>query len=208
MMQSIDVERQLTRELETKDRQRKNFRVATITLTFLAAGLLAGLIVLGAIHLKQAERCDIMSLKDNDPAAAVSQAPPVSRKRLVVTPVGGIKHSFPQYPNTNITHPSFPSPNTGMCEPGSVYGGQQLDDLNHDYMALMQKALSVSAPAQAGEIGDYYHASLQSVFRCGESMDVGQLELVAACKTGYVVDGESVECDEDGSYGGSASASA
>lgn len=83
-----------------------------------------------------------------------------------------------------------------------------LDHLNHGYMPLMQKALSVSPPGVAGEIRDYYHMSLRSIFRCGESMDFGQLELVSACKSGYVVEGENVECDEGGSYGNSTSASA
>lgn len=118
------------------------------------------------------------------------------------------------YPIGNSTNGTSPAGagegrERGQCDPGSVWGGRELDELNHGYMALMQKALSVSPPGAAGELTDYFHTALRSVFLCGQSMELGQLELVAACRSGYVGEGEEAECDGAGSYGGdSASASA
>lgn len=208
------------RDLEATEEKRKTYLKAVIILTLIAASLLAGLITLGVFHVRLVARCDeLMPQATATSTPAVPEAPSVGRRRRLplVTPVG-IKHARP----TPTHHFPFGNGTQGLngtqgglapdaageqCEPGIVYGGLELDELNHGYMALMQKALSVSPPALEGEVRDYYHTSLRSIFVCGESMDVGQLELVAACKSGYVVDGEDVECDEDGSYGDSASAS-
>lgn len=141
------------------------------------------------------------SSKDTIDAAPL----PVERRTSLVPP---------PYPITNGTNGSSPDAGAGagegreQCEPGSVWGGRELDELDHGYMALMEKALSVSPPGVAGEFTDYFHTALRSVFLCGQSMELGQLELVAACRSGYVGEGEEAECDEGGSYGGdSASAS-
>lgn len=206
------------------EKRRKRYFNAIVVLTLLAAGLLAGLIALGVIHIRYVARCnEFMPPGDMATATLVPEAPPVGRRRrLPLITAVGIKHTRPtstpthHFPFGNGTHGHngtqggiAPDAAAGeQCEPGSVYGGQELDELNHGYMALMQKALSVSTPALDGEVRDYYRASLRSIFVCGESMDVGQLELVAACKTGYVVGGDDVECDEDGSYGDSAAPSA
>ncbi|KAG8160742.1 hypothetical protein KVR01_009006 [Diaporthe batatas] len=58
MMQSIDAERQLVREVELKSMQRKKYLIATIILALLSAGLLAGLIVLSVVHLRHLEQCN------------------------------------------------------------------------------------------------------------------------------------------------------
>lgn len=210
----------LQRELEANEKKRDTYLNALLIVTLIASGLLVGVITLGVLHAQYVARCgDLVPSPGEDMATAtatpaVPEAPPAGRrKRLpLVTPVG-IRHARPtptHFPFGNGTLGGLaPDAADGeQCEAGTVYGGRELDELNHGYMALMQKALSVSPPALAGEVRDYYHTSLQSIFLCGESMDVGQLELVAACKTGYVVDGEDVQCDEGGSYGDSAAPSA
>lgn len=224
MAQTIrDVERQVRREqqvvLDQQAGQIRKQRWAIVVLAFLTSALLASTIALGVIHGRFLQRCPASAGSGlaSDPAVpqAPPLAPPAGRRSmpLVVVPVAARAFSEAPYPvitnSTNGTAAAAPGSSEGRCEPGSVWGGEMLDGLDHGYMPLMQKALSVSPPGLAGDIRDYYHAALRGVFRCGESMELGQLELVAACKTGYVVDGESVECDEGGSYGGnSTSASA
>lgn len=217
MLQHDDIERQrrngaerARQDINRQARIIKWQRVAIGILVFITAGLAASTAVLAFLH---SQGCGA-SLSSSDGVSDTPQAPSVGRRSggLVVVPVQVAGRTTPLYPSqlypitngTNITA----SPGNGQCEPGSVWGGQMLDHLNHGYMPLMQKALSVSPPGVAGEIRDYYHTSLRSVFRCGESMDFGQLELVSACKSGYVVEGKNVECDEGGSYGNSTSASA
>lgn len=218
-------------ELEAQakqQRQAKRQRVAIIILTFLAAGLLASTISLAVVHARYVQRCRAFMPVEVSNAPTVPQAPPVGRRssdQLVVVPVvartppmaPSSKDTIdaaplvvrapttPIYPITNSTNGS--TPNDKQCDPGSVWGGKALDELNHGYMPLMQKALSVSPVGVAGEIRDYYHTALHSIFHCGESMEFGQLELVDACKSGYVVDGEKVKCDEGGSIGNSTLAS-
>lgn len=220
-------------ELEAQakqQRQAKRQRVAIIILTFLVAGLLASTISLAVVHARFVQRCYAFMPVEVSNAPTVPQAPPVGRRssdNLVVVPVvartppvaPSSKDTIdaaplvvrapttPIYPITNSTDGSSPDHDDKQCDPGSVWGGKALDELNHGYMPLMQKALSVSPVGVAGEIRDYYHTALQSVFRCGESMKFGQLELVDACKSGYVVDGEEVKCDEGGSIGDSTLAS-
>ncbi|KAK7699577.1 hypothetical protein SLS64_011531 [Diaporthe eres] len=207
------------------------YRVAIIILTFLAAGLLASTISLAVIHARYVQRCRAYMPAEASDAPAVPEAPPVGRRSsgdLVVVPVVARTPALvapsskdtieaaplvvrapttPIYPITNSTGGASPSDDSAQCDPGSVWGGRALDELNHGYMPLMQKALSESPVGVAGEIRDYYHTALKSVFRCGESMDFGQLELIDACKSGYGVDGEKVECDEGGSIGNSTLAS-
>lgn len=207
-MQEIrDLERQ---ESKRQTRTIKRQSCAIIALVFITIGLLASTVALAVSHAQMS----------SPEVSDVPAAPPVGR-RLVVVPVspsskGGFHpaplavRTSPIYSITNgTTNGSSPDANEGQqCDPGSVWGGQALDELNHGYMALMQKALSDSPAGVAGEITDYYHTALQSVFRCGESMEFGQLEVVEACKSGYVGEGEKVECDEGGSYGNSSSGSA
>lgn len=178
-----------------------------VGLGLFAAALLASTIGLAVVHAEHLKHCPAM---DGTEVSDVPQAPPVGRRSaaFVVVPVtaGASKAPFHITNGTEGGSPSGP-PSTEedkMCDPGSVWGGMDLDHLNHGYMPLMQKALSVSDPGMAGEITDYYHTALQSVFRCGVSMELGQLELVDACKSGYTGTGDDVECDEGGSYGGSA----
>lgn len=214
-------------------KQAKMYRVAIIILTFLAAGLLASTVSLAVIHARYVQRCRAYMPAEASHAPAVPEAPPVGRRAtsddLVVVPVvartppalmaPSSKDTIeaaplvvrapttPIYPITNSTGGASPSDDSAQCDPGSVWGGRALDELNHGYMPLMQKVLSESPVGVAGEIRDYYHTALKSIFRCGESMKLGQLELVNACKSGYVVDGENVDCDEGGSIGNSTLAS-
>lgn len=229
-MQSIDAERELVREVELKTNQRKKYLIATVVLTFLSAGLLAGLIVLSVVHVRHLQSCSTSNTSSSGSSSAAGSVGPIgpvvpevppfmapapSKRRLVIaTAPNGL--GAPR-PTGTITHQNSTSPlsksGNGTCEAGPVYGGQQLDDLNHDvYMPLMQKALSLSpAAVQNGEVRrNYYQASLRSIFRCvdGESMGAGSLELVDACRGGYVVSGDEIECDGDGSYGGNSEAEA
>ncbi|KAI7780389.1 hypothetical protein LA080_016113 [Diaporthe eres] len=207
-------------------KQAKMYRVAIIILTFLAAGLLASTISLAVIHARYVQRCRAYIPAEASGAPAVPEAPPVGRRSggdLVVVPVVARTPAFmapsskdtidtaaplviraPTTPiYTNNTNGSSPD-DSAQCDPGSVWGGRALDELNHGYMPLMQKALSESP---VGVAGDYYHTALRSVFRCGESMEFGQLELIDACMSGYAVDGQNVECNEGGSIGNSTLAS-
>lgn len=209
-----------------QERLVKRQRRAIIALIFLASSLLASTIALAVFYARHVQICRAyMPAEVSDPT--VPEAPPVGRRSsgdLVVVPVvartpalvaPSSKDTIDAAPlavrastapiYTNSTNGS--SPDDQQCDPGSVWGGRALDKLNHGYMPLMQKTLSESPVGVAGEIRDYYHTALQSVFRCGESMEFGQLALVDVCKTGYVVDGENVECDEGGSYGNSTLAS-
>lgn len=209
-MQEIrDLERQ---ESEKQMRTIKRQSCAIITLVFITIGLLASTVALAVSHAQMSSSSSEVS---NVPAA-----PPVGR-RLVVVPVapsskGSIRptplaaRTSPIYSVTNGTTngSSLDADEGQQCDPASVWGGQALDELNHGYMALMQKALSDSPAGVAGEITDYYHTALQSAFRCGESMEFGQLQVVKSCKSGYVGEGEEVECDERGSYENSSSGSA
>lgn len=213
---SIELERQLVWEIELKALQRKKYQIATVVLGFLSAGLLAGVIVLSVVHIRHLQECIPVTNTSSGPIipeAPPLVAPPSKRHFVIATVPNG--QTAPRPTGTtdgrNSTSPEISKNGNGTCEAGSVYGGRQLDDLNHGYMPLMQKALSLSPAAQDGEVlRDFYHTSLNSVFRCvdGELMDVGSLELVAACKGGYVVNGDEVECNEDGSYEGDDSASA
>lgn len=211
MMQDIQEIRDLERQSKKQTRTIKRQGGAIVTLFFITIGLLAATIVLGVRHAQMTG--------SSSEASTVPEAPPVGR-RLVVVPVSPsskgsihpaplVSRTSPTYPITNsTTNGSSPDADEGkQCDPGSVWGGRALDELNHGYMALMQKALSDSPAGVAGEITDYYHTALQSVFRCGESMEFGQLQVVEACKSGYVGEGEKVECDEGGSYGDFASGS-
>lgn len=209
-------------------KQAKMYRTAIIILTFLATGLLASTISLAVIHARYVQRCRAYMPAEVPDAPAVPEAPPVGRRSsndLVVVPVvartpalvapsskdtldpAPLMVRAPATPiYTNSTSGSSPDDSV-QCDPGSVWGGRALDELNHGYMPLMQKALSESPVGVSGEIRDYYHTALKSIFRCGESMEFGQLELIDACKSGYAVDGEEVECDEGGSIGNSTLAS-
>lgn len=209
MMQDMQEIRDLERQSKKQTRTIKRQGWAIVTLFFITIGLLAATIVLGVRHAQ-------MTVSSSE-ASTVPEAPPVGR-RLVVVPVSPsskgnihpaplVVRTSPTYPITNSTNGSSPDSEQQQCDPGSVWGGRALDELNHGYMALMQKALSDSPAGVAGEITDYYHTALQSVFRCGESMEFGQLQVVEACKSGYVGKGEKVECDEGGSYGDFASGS-
>lgn len=208
-MQEIrDLERQ---ESKKQTRTIKRQSCAIIALVWITIGLLASTVALAVSHAQMS--------KSSSEVSDVPAAPPVGR-RLVVVPVSpsskGPIHpaplaarTSPIYPITNgTTNGSSPDADAQQCDPGSVWGGRALDEMNHGYMALMQKALSDSPAGVAGDISDYYHTALRSVFRCGESMDFGQLEVVEACKSGYVGKGEEVECDEGGSYGISSSGTA
>lgn len=226
MMQPIPYPEESEARAQQK-KQAKMYRAAILILALLSAGLLASTICLAIIHARYVQDCGASMTPEVDPA--LPQAPPVGRRSLsdalVVVPVvartppmvapsskdtidaAPLAVRAPPTPiYTNSTEGS--SPDDKQCDPGSVWGGQALDKLNHGYMPLMQKALSLSPVGAAGEIRDYYHTAMQSVFRCGESMELGQIQLVDACKSGYVVNGEKVECDEGGSYGNSTSASA
>lgn len=207
----------------------KKQRWVIIALSWLSVALAATTVALAVVHALQVKQCGpyVDSAVTSDPD--VPQAPPMGRRsavgELVVIPV--VRRTPPltapsskdtidsapllaarhapsaPYPISNSTNGSSPDAGEGrgQCDLGSVWGGRELDGLDHVYMSLMQKALSVSDPGVAGEITDYYHTALQSIFLCGESMELGQLELVAACKFGYVGEGDEVECDEGGSYG-------
>lgn len=211
-MQDMQEIRDLERQSEKQTRTIKRQGWAIVTLFFITIGLLAATIVLGIRHAQMTESSSEVS--------KVPEAPPVGR-RLVVVPVSPsskgdihpaplVTRTSPIYPITNsTTNGSSPDAGEGkLCDSGSVWGGRALDDLNHGYNALMQKALSDSPAGVAGEITDYYHTALQSVFRCGESMEFGQLQVIDACKSGYVGEGEKVECDEGGSFGDYSSGSA
>lgn len=209
MMQDMQEIRDLERQ-ESKKQTRtiKRQSCAIIALVFITIGLLASTVALAVSHAQMS----------SPEVSDVPAAPPVGR-RLVVVPVApsskGPIHpaplagrTSPVYTITNsTTNGSSPDADAQQCDPGSVWGGRALDEMNHSYMAMMQKALSDSPAGVAGEITDYYHTALQSVFRCGESMEFGQLEVVDACKSGYVGEGKEVECDEGGSYGLSSSGS-
>lgn len=229
MMQPIPYPEESLREARAQQKkQAKMYRAAILILALLSAGLLASTISLAIIHARYVQGCGASVTPEVDPA--LPQAPPVGRRSssdaLVVVPVvartppmvapsskdtidaAPLAVRAPSTPiYTNSTEGSSPDDDK-QCDPGSVWGGRELDELNHGYMPLMEKALSVSPVGAAGEIRDYYHTALQSVFRCGESMELGQLELIDACKSGYVVKGKDVECDEGGSYGNSTSAPA
>lgn len=207
-----DVRLELREETYKRERVIKRQRGGLVGLSLFAAALLASTIGLAVVHAEHLKRCPAI---DGTEVSDVPQAPPVGRRSaaFVVVPVTAGASSAP-FRITNGTEggsSASGSTSTGgddQCDPGSVWGGMDLDHLNHGYMPLMQKALSVSEPGMTGEIKDYYHTALQSVFRCGVSMEFGQLELVEACKSGYTGEGDNVECDEGGSYGGSAEAEA
>lgn len=209
-MQDMQEIRDLERQSKKQTRTIKRQGYAIVALFFIVIGLLAATIALGVRHAQMTE--------SSSETSDVPAAPPVGR-RLVVIPVSPsskgpihpaplVARTSPIYPITNSTNGSSPDADAQQCDTGSVWGGRELDELNHGYMAMMQKALSDSPAGVAGEITDYYHTALQSVFRCGELMEFGQLQVIEACKSGYVGEGQEVECDEGGSYGDYSSSSA
>lgn len=173
----------------------KQRRIIT-ALTLLSICLAISIVALGVVHGLHVRRCrNEMSSKTNEPTDVADSTP-----KLPQTPPFArfVKISAP-YPANN-TNSTEASPEGKKCEAGTVWGGAMLDDLNHEYMPLMQKTLSRSPPGLAGEIRDYYHTALSSVFRCGRSMAHGELQLVVACRSNYIVDGDYIHCNESGSY--------
>lgn len=84
------------------------------------------------------------------------------------------------------------------CTVNYEYGGEDLHDLNDDYDLLMADALERAA-GKGLDLGseDYLTVAMRSVFECSVT-DV--LDLVDACKSGYVHDTSGIYCNSMGSY--------
>lgn len=207
-MRSID-EDILQMESSAQKRRISHQKLAIIFLMFLSTGLLASTIYLGVINDRQLQQCRNSVSSDGRASVAANttlpEAPPMAAKSTGFIGVPVVTRSSAPFAAANNSTQA--SPEAKQCEPGSIWGGEMLDGLNHGYMPLMQKALSVSPSGVSGEIYDYYHTALASVFRCGKPMNMGELQLVVACKSAYVIDGEQVDCDGHGAYGNATSAS-
>lgn len=107
------------------------------------------------------------------------------------------------FTTTQTTTPLTSSSTVGAQDPQRCtvnyeYGGEDLHDLDSDYDLLMLDALQ-RAVAKGLDIstGDSLTVAMRSVFECAVT-DV--LDLVEACKSGYVHDTGGVYCDSMGSY--------
>lgn len=192
MMQPIeDLERQIrARERQTRGQQKgqiKKQRWAIIALTLLTTRP-PGLDNLPGRHPRPPPaalpRAHALLGPGEPPrrAAGAARGPPLDRprrRRRRPRPCCGYEDLCALLPRRQQHKRRHP-----CALPSRPVGGRMLDGLDHGYMPLMQEALSVSPPGVAGEVRDYYHAALRSVFRCGGggggggSMELARLSLL------------------------------
>lgn len=107
--------------------------------------------------------------------------------------------TFTTVQTTTSVVSSTKGPQDGQrCTVDYEYGGEDLHEINGDYDLLMVDALKRAVGRGLDlDSEDYLAVSMRSVFECSLT-DV--LELVEACKSGYVHDTGGVYCNSMGSF--------